>query len=65
MGPVACHRVARIVAQFFSGLAQKPTLFQAVQHDAVGAGRKAVAVRKNEQGFGSIGQGVLWLKNSD
>ena len=52
--PVVADRVARVVAEFVDGLYRKPAGPQVLKKDAVGAGRKAVGVRKN-QGNGMHG----------
>jgi hypothetical protein len=50
--PVAGDGVTRVVAEFFNRLDLETTRFQALEQDTVGAGGKAVAVGKNNEGFG-------------
>ena len=50
--PVVGHGVARVVAKFFNRFDAKAACAQRVEHDAVSAGGKAVAVSKNNEGLG-------------
>jgi len=52
--PVAGDRVAWVVAEFFNRLDLKTPRLQALEQHAVGAGRKAVAMGKNDEGFGTF-----------
>jgi hypothetical protein len=51
VGPVAGDGIARVVAEFFNRLDLKAAGFQALEDRAVGAGREAVAVGKDDQRF--------------
>ena len=49
MRPVAADRVGWVVADFFQGVHLQTTSAQFVQHHAVGASRKTVAMKKKHQ----------------
>lgn len=55
--PVAGHGVAGVMAEFFNRLDLKTPCLQALEQHAVGAGRKAVAMGKNDEGLGTFGHG--------
>ena len=49
MRPVAGHGVGWVVADFFKRMHLQTTAAQFIQHHAVGAGRKTVAMEKKHQ----------------
>jgi hypothetical protein len=56
MGPVVGDGVERVASEFVDGLDLKATTTQIIQHHAIGAGRKAVAVREDDQGLRHVVQ---------
>ena len=47
--PVVAHGVLRVVPEFLDGVDVEAAVAQTVEHHPVGAGGKAVAVRKNDR----------------